>query len=224
VPLVARHESESTPVGRRAQGAYGLRFDGVAHELLVEAPQKWERWHVRRAFAWGDAPAPEPRIGEWRAVLGLRPAGELVIDRRRQTAKYATPEPLGDEALLPYLDPLAAVAAIWAGRLPLAGGAFLDSGGAWAVLGAAADELPLPRMATTLLVIDGGTVLAGPGGIHAEAPLLGFVHARFRGPGDVPPGQRLAALTHALAIKTRAHDASALVALAELPMLGRDSL
>lgn len=200
---------------RESQGAFGLRIEGVPGAGLPAVPASWERWTVRRAF--GEA-SGDPRVREWSARIGLRPAGELVVDRRRRLATYVTPEPLADEDVARYLAPLGAVAAVWAGRLALLGGAFLHGGGAWAVLGAAPVE---PVVTRDLLVVERGAVLAGPGageGVHAIEPLMGFLR---RGPRrrELAPAERAAALERALAITTRAHDAAALLALAELPMI-----
>jgi hypothetical protein len=205
---------EITPVPGVSQGAYGLRIDGIPGARLRPVPPSWEKWTVRRAF--GD-PGGDPGIREWTARIGLRTGGELVVDRRRRVATYVTPSPLDDAAMPRYLAPLGAVAAVWAGRLALTGGAFLHGDGAWVVLGGAP---PDPVVTRDLVVVDRGAVLAGPDageGVQAVEPLMGFFLA---GPArrELPPAERAAALEGALAITTRAHNAAALLALAELPM------
>lgn len=156
-----------------AAGAYGLTVEGLAGAgslLVADPPGDWPTW--RLSACRGDG-AGDAHVGADSATVPLHPAGRLDLQRDSRRATLTMPEPPGDEALAhPYLAAVAAIAALWHGRLAFHGGAFGHRGRAWAVLGdkgdgkssmlAALAAAGVPVLADDLVVVDGGDVLAGP--------------------------------------------------------------
>jgi hypothetical protein len=163
----------STPRTSSLSGCYGFRIDGVdrARDLLVEAPPDWPALELRRAEPGPGGPAVD-RVGPDRAELPLH-GGWVTVERSPARATFHLPaEPADGDLVHPYLAPVAALAARWAGRESFHAGAVVAGDGAWVVLGdkesgksttlawlAAAGH---PIVADDLIVIDGDAVLAGP--------------------------------------------------------------
>ena len=95
------------------------------------------------------------------------------VDRERAIAELAIPDEITDAALVhPYLAPVALVMARWLGREGFHGGGIVTGGGVWGVLGdkTAGKSTTLAWLAREgvgvvsddVLVIEGGTALAGP--------------------------------------------------------------
>ena len=135
------------------------------------APPDWPEWQigVRRG---GDPPAAE-RMDESGASLALDHGGRLDVDRASRSAVFTLPEPPSGPGIVhPYLAPVAAIAAHWAGRTSFHAGAFVAGGRAWVAIGdrgagksslmAALAALGTIVLVDDLLVVDGGRALAGP--------------------------------------------------------------
>lgn len=175
---------------RSRSGCYGFRLSGLREgsELLGGAGPDWPLLELRRGPVEGDAPT-EDRIGPERAELPLH-AGWVAIDRRPARATFRVRGALADRELIhPYLAPVAAVAARWAGRESFHAGAVVAGGGAWVVLGDKEQGksttlawLALQGhdvLADDLIVLDGASALAGPRCIDLRAE-----SARHLGAGE----------------------------------------
>jgi hypothetical protein len=203
--------AESRTTSPRGEvGAYGLRLGNVerARPLLVPANPSWPRLVVLRRVS-AEAGEAEWMTGD-AAVVSLRTAGEIRIDRRRGEATFVLPRRLGTHELVhPLLAPVGAVMSYWLGRESFHASAFIAGGRAWGILGdrgagksTTVAQLALagvPILCDDLLVLDGQSAFAGPRSIdlreEAAAQLaagepLGRVGARDRwrlGLGEVPP-------------------------------------
>lgn len=157
-----------------ARGAYGFRIEGAGHatHLLAETSRDAPLLAISQEL--DDAPPPPgASIDADSARLALLPTGWLELDRRRATAVYHVPVPIGIEALVhPYLAPAAAVAALWQGWNPYHAAGVIIDGAVWAVSGAREvgkstliAELAARGhvvMADDLVVLRDRQVLAGP--------------------------------------------------------------
>jgi hypothetical protein len=154
-------------------GAYGFRLDGVpgAGSLLVDAPESWPRLSLVRE-ASDERPVTE-EVTPDHACLWLASGGFAELDRAASRALLHVPDETTDGALVhPYLAPVALMMARWLGREGMHGGGVVADGGVWAVLGhkTAGKSTALASLALAglgvfsddVLVIDAGTVLAGP--------------------------------------------------------------
>jgi hypothetical protein len=181
-------------------GAYGFRLEGVpdAGELLVDAPEGWPRLTIVRGA--GDARPQTEEVTTDHARVWLAGGGFALVDREGARAVVHLPEPASDGALVhPFLAPVVLVMSRWLGRETMHGGGVVGDGGVWAVLAhkAGGKSTMLATLARAglgiatddVLVIDEGTVLAGPRSIdlreEAAARLgvgepLGRVGARER--------------------------------------------
>ena len=152
-------------------GAYGFRFP-IESQLVVEnAPEAWPGAEVGQEID----PAAEASwvFDEERASSPLVGGGALEITRSPLRATFRVAGPIDpDELVHPYLAGAAVFFARWCGyEVFHAGGVLLDSG-VWAFLGdkrhgkstllswLAARGVPV--VADDLLVVDNGTVFAGP--------------------------------------------------------------
>ena len=157
-----------------ARGAYGFRLRGVegARSLLVEAPLEWPELELLRRPAAGPGPADD-RVAADRVDLRLQTGGWVELERDPARATFHLPTTPDDGALVhPYLAPVAAMAARWAGRDSFHAGAVVVDGGAWAIVGdkGSGKSSTLAQLALTghdvltddMLVLDGGEALAGP--------------------------------------------------------------
>ena len=157
----------------QALGAYGLRLGGLegVASLLVPAEPEWPLLTIEHDTS--DAVLDVESLTPTRAELRLRTGGFLVVDGPSATARFETPSPLTDDALVhPYLAPAAAVMAEWHGRSCAHAGAFVHAGRVWAVLGEreAGKSSTLAWLASNghavvtddVLVLDGDTAFAGP--------------------------------------------------------------
>jgi hypothetical protein len=159
---------------RTRLGAYGLELDlssPLSASLLGPAAPGWPRVAVRQVC--GPAEAEDDRLDDERAAIMLAGGARLDIEASSRTAVFTVPTSLsGDELVHPYLAPVAAVFAWWAGREAVHAGAFVVDGRAWAVLGEKGDgkSSTLAGLALAgfgvvcddMLVVEAGTVLAGP--------------------------------------------------------------
>lgn len=157
----------------RSIGAYGFQLGGVpdAAPLLVAAPETWPRLTIVRA---PEAPRPATEeVTDAHARLWLASGSFAEVDRTSARAVVRVPEDTTDGALVhPYLAPVALIMSRWLGREGMHGGAVVADGGVWGVLGhktagksTALAALALEGvgvMSDDVLVIDEGTVLAGP--------------------------------------------------------------
>lgn len=180
-------------------GCYGLRVRGLdaAAALMVAAEPGWPELAVERARPLGAAPDGDV-VGPDRATLPLAGGGWMELAPGRVTFHVEQERSDGD-LLHPYLAPAAAIVARWAGQECFHAGAIQAGGGAWGVLGDKEDGkstllawLALRGhavMSDDLLVLDGGSAMAGPRCIdlrgEAAARLgagepLGVVGARER--------------------------------------------
>ena len=161
-------------------GAYGLRLRGVesAADLLVPVDTSLPAFEL----AWEPAePRSAPdRVSDSRARLQLRSGGELLIDRAAGRVLARVPhEVRPDELVHPYLAPAAAVIGRWLGRESLHAGAFAVDGRVWGLIGSreAGKSSMLAALAARgcgvvcddMLVLDGGSPLAGPRSIDLRA-------------------------------------------------------
>jgi hypothetical protein len=154
-------------------GAYGLALRGLeaARRWLVEAPRTWPVFAVDVEI--GNAQEREERVLGGRAELLLRTGGELHVDADARTILFRLPGVVDAGALAhPFLAPAAEVTAHLMGRESFHAGAVAAQGGAWAVVGergagksstlAALAAAGYGVVADDVLVLDGGSVLAGP--------------------------------------------------------------
>jgi hypothetical protein len=157
-----------------ARGAYGFRLRGVegARSLLVEAPPGWPGLELVRRSASGPGPRGD-RVASDRVELRLQTGGWVELERDPARAIFHLPAVPDDGALVhPYLAPVAAMAARWAGRDSFHAGAVIVDGGAWAIVGdkGSGKSSTLAQLALAghdvltddMLVLDGGEALSGP--------------------------------------------------------------
>jgi hypothetical protein len=162
------------------KGAYGLRLAGksLPEALLDDAQGDWPALELVRRV--GTAPGGDDRLGTERASIRLVDDGRVEIERDPGRAIFTTTSPLGDDELVhPYLGLAAAVYSRWLGRESFHAGAFEAGGGAWIVAGEkAAGKSTLlaslalrgvPVLADDVVVLDGGSALAGPRSIDLRA-------------------------------------------------------
>jgi hypothetical protein len=161
-------------------GAYGFRLDGVpgAGDLLVEAPANWPQLTLVRGRGRGRPDIEEVTADHARLWLASGAYAEL--DRAASRALVDVPVGTTDGALVhPYLAPVVLIMSRWLGREGMHGGGIVAGGGVWAVLGhkTAGKSTTLAWMARSglgvvsddVLIIDNGTVLAGPRSIDLRA-------------------------------------------------------
>jgi hypothetical protein len=166
------------------RGAYGFRLEGVpdAGSLLVDAPDAWPRLTLARATE-GERPTVEEVTAD-HARLWLVDGAFAELDREASRALVRVPRGTSDGALVhPYLAPVALVMARWLGREGMHGGAIAVDGGVWAILGhkTAGKSTTLAWMALSgtdvvsddVLVVEEGTVFAGPRSIDLRAEAAG---------------------------------------------------
>jgi len=161
-------------------GAYGLRLSGVseAASLLVPALPGWIPVELVRGS--GRADSELELVDRARARLVMRNGGVIELDRAAGRARFLAPVPPGVmEVVHPYLAPVAAVMAFWHGRESFHAGGFATREGVWAVIGerGAGKSSTLAALAARgigiacddMLVLKGGTVLAGPRTVDLRA-------------------------------------------------------
>ena len=175
--------SMTTPQTSRT-GAYGFQLEGVpdAGRWLVDAPDGWPSLTIVRGTD-GDRPETE-EVTPDRARLWLASGGSAELDRAVSRALLNVPRGTSDGAIVhPYLAPVALVMARWLGREGMHGGGVVGRDGVWAVLGhktggksttlAALALSGLDVVSDDVLVIDGGTVLAGPRSVDLREEAAG---------------------------------------------------
>jgi hypothetical protein len=161
-------------------GAYGFRLTGLesASRDLVVAPDSWPRLMIQRVVGPSTLKQPYFVGEEWAEFRTLDQTGQVGgvrMDREPLTVRFTSPGGFSDAAVIhPALGLIAAVANRWSGRDVFHAGAFLNSDGAWAVLGGreAGKSSLLGHLATKGVGIvaddavvvddDAGLVLAGP--------------------------------------------------------------
>jgi hypothetical protein len=161
------------PGGAHAIGAYGIALPALeeVRELLVPAAKDWPTLELEQVR--GRATATLETVGDRSARLILRNGGEIEVEREGPRALFRVPERLGPAELLhPYLAPVASVVAHWSGRESLHAAAIVVDGAAWALLGdresgKSSTAAWLARagvgvLCDDVLVLDGGSALAGP--------------------------------------------------------------
>lgn len=161
-------------------GAYGLRFDLPAlRSSLVEVPDAWPMVEIVRRI--GRTTAEGNEIDPTRAVFELHPAGSLEVSAPRRRAVITATSPISDAELVhPYLAPIGASFAWWAGHEAFHAGGFAVDGRAWAVLGekGRGKSTLLGWLALQgheivcddMLVVAGGMALAGPRCLDLRQP------------------------------------------------------
>ena len=206
------------------RGSYGFRIAGLSDEagFLGPASPDWPLLQIARASVPAGAPrgpgAGTVRVDEHTARLWIGERDWVEVDRATLTVRFATREPLSDQAILhPFLGLPASFASHWLGRQVFHGGAFVLAGGAWALLGdkevgksstlGALLGRRFDVLSDDILVVDGTTLFAGPRCVdlrdEAAAVLggerLGIVGSRERWrlhSGDVGASASLAGVIH----------------------------
>jgi hypothetical protein len=153
-------------------GAYGLGLDPpILPASLVEVPSDWLRVCVERQV--GRAPDRGNELDLERAWFGFADGGGLEVIAEERRAVLSTPQPMSNaEVVHPYLAPVAATFAWWAGHEAFHAGAVLIDGRVWAVVGEKGEGkstllgfLALAGhtvMCDDLLVVADGMAMAGP--------------------------------------------------------------
>jgi hypothetical protein len=204
------------------RGAYGFAIGGLDDPaaLLGPAAPGWPELRVERAGrAPSDGPAPGTvRVSEDRAEIWIGDGGRVDVERATMTVSFATRERLADGLVVhPYLGLPASIASHWLGRQVLHGGAFLENGRAWALLGdkEAGKSSTLgwlmgrgrQVLSDDILVVEDGVLSAGPRcvDLRPEAAALlggedvGMLGNRVRwrlGAGEVPASAPLGGIVH----------------------------
>lgn len=193
---------------RASRGAYGIALEGIpaAAALLGPAGPAWPTLHIEQQVS----PRHDPVVPYWddeRALFNVAGGGSVEVDRATMAVTFDLPSRAPDPHIVhPFLAGSAAIVSRWLGRETLHGGVFEIDGGAWAVLGDKGSGKSstlgwLARRDFTvatddLVVIDDGTVLAGPACIDLRGDAaghlglgehLGVVGARERWRALVPP-------------------------------------
>lgn len=169
-----------------------------ALDLLTPCPADWEPVELVRRT--GDATAAVSVAAD-EATFPLVDGGALTLRRRERTAEFVTPHAIDDEELIhPYLAPVGAIFARWAGRESLHAGAFVVAGRAWGVLGvrqagkssllAALHAAGHPIVTDDVLVVDGVCALAGPRAIDLRPGAAAGLGLRAEGRAVVRKGSR----------------------------------
>jgi len=160
-----------------APGVYGMRITGIPEQTpgLMPVPSSWPKMHIE--LQNGTAARAEPpgtvRFSADEGEVWLPGGDRIELRRSPLTVRFATHEPLREEALLhPLLGLPAAIANHWLGRQPLHGGAFVHEARAWALLGVrgAGKSATLGCLLRNghaivtddVLIVDGTSVVAGP--------------------------------------------------------------
>lgn len=186
---------------------YGFRLNGLsgAQPLMVEAPPAWPALSLVRVQ--GRSPVTRDEVTEDRARLQLADGGSAELDRAASSAELRLPAGITDGAVIhPYLAPVALVMARWLGREGFHGGGVVVDGGVWGLLadkeGGKSTLLAWLALAGSgvvsddVLVLDHGTVLAGPRSLDLRADAakqlgageaMGRVGARERWRLALPP-------------------------------------
>jgi hypothetical protein len=161
-----------TPISR-ALGAYGLRLSGVdgIDGFLVDAPEGWVPLEViRRA---GPVETDEGWTAPQRAEFVTLSGGLIQLDIGCGEAILTAPSlPSAEEVVHPYLSSVGAMTAYLQGQESFHAGAVALDGGAWAIVGdreagksstlAFFATQGVPIVCDDMLVLRGGTALAGP--------------------------------------------------------------
>jgi hypothetical protein len=153
-------------------GVYGIRIGGLdAFSLLAEVDA--DAPGLELSFEFGQVGDRTETFTEDRAEISLVEGGWMSLTRSGE-AHLVLPRPTAAEEILhPWLVPAAATFNGWQGRQVLHGGAFCRDGRAVAILGAKEDGKSsmlawlsgMPEveiLADDLVIVDEGTVFAGP--------------------------------------------------------------
>ena len=171
-------------------GAYGLRFDLPAlRSSLVDAPNSWPMVEIVRRI--GHTTAEGNEIDGERALFELHPRGSLEVSAPARQAVITSATPISDAELVhPFLAPIGASFAWWAGDETFHAGGFALDGRTWAVLGEKGSgkstllgwlELQGHEIVCDdLLVVSGKRALAGPRCLDLRQPA-----AEHLGTGDL---------------------------------------
>jgi hypothetical protein len=155
-----------------AQGAYGLRLDGLSTSLLVSpVPASWPR--VTLSQDANASPAERSTYSENAIDLSYESGWGVSLRRETGTMTFQVRRPVSDDELVhPLLAPAAMHFAAWLGHAAFHGGAFVMGGRAFGVLAERnhGKSTTLTRLATMgvpvlvddALVVDNGIALSGP--------------------------------------------------------------
>jgi hypothetical protein len=170
---MSRPSAKRSPKGPIVHGAYGVGLLGAERitSWLVEAPDDWPRVRVERHQS--RVLSPRTFLNGDQATFALTREGQLLVDPAAGICVFTTPQLVSDAELVhPYLAPVGAAFAWWAGREALHAGGFCAGGGVWALIGnrGSGKSSLLAWLALSgvdvvtddMLVIDGGMALAGP--------------------------------------------------------------
>lgn len=151
----------------------------AASASLATAAAHWPSVDVVRRAGVVDLPGTS--LDDDAARFPLAGVGALVVERAARRCVFTTPRPLSDDELVhPFLAPVGASFAWWAGREAFHAGGFVADGGAWGVIGerGSGKSSLLAWLATSgvdvvcddMLVVDGATAMAGPRCVDLRAP------------------------------------------------------
>lgn len=172
----------SDPVPEPAFGVYGIGLDctDVTEPLLTVTDGRWLAVHLEQRTGRGRY--AHNSFGPDQAHFSLMDSGSLLLHRERRSAVFTAPAPLPAQALVhPYLGPVGATFALWAGREALHAGGFAGRNGAWGLLGdrQSGKSSTLASLLTAgvvdilcddVLITDGSTAFAGPRCIDLRRP------------------------------------------------------
>lgn len=169
--------------GAGAVGLYGFRVTGapLGEAATADVSPAWPTFHLSTGALGAWSPEATPRIGADRAVVRMADGERwLVADRGAGSATFHGPPLEPAELAHPYLSPAAAIFSRWHGREVFHAGAFVGADGkAIAVRGrrdagkstllAALAARGVPVLADDLVVVEHGSVFAGPRTIDLRA-------------------------------------------------------
>jgi hypothetical protein len=171
---VALEFSYSNPLSsHRPVGAYGFTFRGLSETQLVPVPGDGDWPEIEVATqCLGTHPLVRSVTAE-SALLPLLDGSWAALDRQSSRATLLARRAEDGQLLHPFLATVAVIFSWWLGRPAFHGGAFADSRGcAWGLLGqrGAGKSSTLAELVARgstivtddLLVVAGGSVLAGP--------------------------------------------------------------
>lgn len=155
-----------------AQGAYGLRLDGLSTSLLVSpVPANWPR--VTLTQDPDTSPVERSTYSDNAIDLSYESGWGVSLRRETGTMSFQVRRRVPDDELVhPLLAPAAMHFAAWLGHAAFHGGAFVQNGRAFGVLAernhgksttlARLATSGIPVLADDALVVDNETAFAGP--------------------------------------------------------------
>lgn len=155
-----------------AQGAYGLRIEGLSTSLLVSpVPATWPR--VTLTQEPGLSPSQKSSFRNGEIDLSFENGTGISLRRAAATIAFQVPRRVADDEVVhPLLAPAAMHFAAWLGHAAFHGGGFIQNGRAFGVLAermggksttlARLADNSIPILVDDALVVDSGMALAGP--------------------------------------------------------------